>query len=102
VNYSDLLQRTAARYEAAVQTVLSEWSPECGCGNEASSKGTRPGTAPCCEACPCLSVFEQRVRDEILRVHQSTHPSTTKSDASRLTGVIYETTECIYFSQSQV
>ncbi len=52
-----LLQRTAAQYQAAVQSVLKEWQPECGC--------ERPGTHPRCEVCPCLIVFEQRVRQKL-------------------------------------
>lgn len=54
---SRLLQRTAVRYEAAVDCVLSRWQPECGC--------QRPGSLPRCEACPCLPVFESLVREEI-------------------------------------
>jgi len=52
-----LLQRTAARYERAVRSVLDQWRPECGCD--------RPGSSSRCEACPSLSVFEQRVKTEI-------------------------------------
>lgn len=52
-----LLQRTVARYEAAVQSVLQQWSPPCGCD--------RPGAEWRCEACPCLAVFEQRVQEQI-------------------------------------
>lgn len=52
-----LLQRTAAQYQAAVQSVLKEWQPACGCH--------RPGAYPQCEACPCLTVFEQLIRQKL-------------------------------------
>jgi hypothetical protein len=88
VSLSTLLQQSAARYEAAVQRVLSQWIPDCGC--------TRPGSAAHCEACPCLSLFEQRVKDEITALHQAHHndvPPTT------LHSVHDNEKNCIYFSQ---
>jgi len=54
---SRLLLQTANRYASAVRAVLARWQPACGCH--------RPGTAPQCEACPCLPVFERLVREEI-------------------------------------
>jgi len=70
-----LLRQTAARYHFAVQTVLAEWEPACGC--------PRPGSQAECEACPGLALFEQRIRDVIaqqqpnrsftLRLQQSHH-----------------------------
>lgn len=52
-----LLHWTAMQFELAVQAVLEQWSPECGC--------PRPGQQPQCEACPCLPVFEYRVVTQI-------------------------------------
>ncbi|HEY9661596.1 MAG TPA: hypothetical protein V6C65_24325 [Allocoleopsis sp.] len=68
MSLSQLLRQTAMRYQAAVQMVLGEWSPECGCHH--------PGTQPNCEACPCLAEFEQRVRNQIHRkVTQDSRPT---------------------------
>ncbi len=58
-----LLRQTAARYQLAVERVLASWSPECGC--------QRPGARLDCEACSCLLMFEQRIRDEITRQQSS-------------------------------
>ncbi|MGB3493890.1 MAG: hypothetical protein WBA57_14265 [Elainellaceae cyanobacterium] len=60
---SNLLRQTAARYERAVQSVLTQWKPECGCN--------RPGSGPNCEACPSLPIFQQRVKTEIQESRQS-------------------------------
>lgn len=54
---TELLRTTALRYEAAVNTVMLTFRPECGC--------QRPGTRPQCESCPCLPVFESLIRQEI-------------------------------------
>lgn len=52
-----LLRKTAARYQQAVERVLVTWSADCGC--------ERPGSHPQCEGCPCFPVFENLVRSEI-------------------------------------
>ncbi|MBD2019233.1 hypothetical protein H6F43_03430 [Leptolyngbya sp. FACHB-36] len=56
---STLLQQTAIRYQAAVESVLADWSPDCGCN--------RPGLQSHCGECPCLSEFEQLVQEKIHR-----------------------------------
>lgn len=86
---SKLLQRTVARYETAVCSVLASWPPECGC--------QRPGATPRCEACPCLGKFERLVQEEIARSSQNQvngSPALTESE--------HDPTECIYFSQPQI
>ena len=57
MNLPKLLQRTAARFEQATQSVLATWSPDCGC--------LYPGSLPRCKTCPCSSEFEQRVQAKI-------------------------------------
>jgi len=54
---AQLLRKIAFRYNRAVQRVLTNWTPDCGC--------ERPGSQPKCEACPCFPVFENLVREEI-------------------------------------
>ena len=57
MSLAQLLQQTAARYEAAVQQVLQRWRPDCGC--------LRPGSQPSCNHCPCRIKFIELVRLEI-------------------------------------
>lgn len=86
---SALLQQTAIRYEAAVQEVLKEWSPECGC--------SRPGAKPQCEACPSLALFERHVVDKLQQMkHENSQPPSTSSSQP------HESTTCIYLSRTQV
>jgi hypothetical protein len=82
-----LLRQTAARYEQAVQQVLGEWSPACGC--------RRPGSYPPCESCPCLEQFEHLIKEKI-------HLETARSSSHSGTESIYENTERIHLSPAQV
>jgi hypothetical protein len=83
-----LLLQTAARYEQAVQQVLGEWSPNCGC--------RRPGANPHCESCPCLEQFEQRIKEKI-------HLQTARSSSPHSgTESIYENIEHTHLSPAQV
>lgn len=77
MNISLLLRQTAARYERAVQAVLSQWQPECGCD--------RPGSSPRCEACPSLPLFEQRVKTEIQSEIQRAQQSLDTESVERKT-----------------
>jgi hypothetical protein len=87
MNVSALLRQTAARYEAAVQQVLAEWSPECGCQH--------PGVHPYCLHCPCVSTFENLVQQQINQLHLQEKGLVPQTDQTN------EQT-CIYFSKSQV
>lgn len=57
MSLSELLRQTAARFDQAAQSVLAQWSPECGC--------IYPGSLPRCKTCPCLSVFEDLIQEKL-------------------------------------